>query len=192
MAADLTTAEPFDMLHQPRGPYRLTPAEFEALDVPAIQRDRRAAIREVAAAMFAANLEGTGYEKITAEHELGEPIIHMTPGVYVREFHMAAGLRVVGMRHRQEHINVVSCGRATVMTEQGKQEVTGPCQFISPAGTQRFLWVHEDMIWTTIHRTDKTTPEEAFEDLFIDETPLIQGRVLELKEKLACRVYGLE
>lgn len=181
MSAALTAAEPFDMLHQPRGPHRLTAQEFEAMDVPAIYRQRRQAIRELAAALFAIDLEGTDLEKITRDHALAEPVIRMTPGIYSREFHMAAGARIIGMRHTQQHINIVSRGRATVMTEHGRQEIEAPCQFISPAGTQRFLHVHEDMIWTTIHRTDKTTPEEAFDDLFIDETPLIAGRILELK-----------
>ena len=162
-------------------PYRLTPEEFEALPVTALQRERRAAIREVAAKMFAANLDDTGLVKVTQGHPLAEAILHFSRGICVRELHMAAGTRVVGMRHRQEHINTISKGRATVMTEHGKEEISAPATFISPAGTQRFVWVHEDMVWTTVHRTDKTTKDEAFADIFIDETELIADRINELE-----------
>lgn len=181
MSTDLSASEPFDMLNQARGPFRLTPDEFEAAPAPPIQIERRDAIRELAAALFAANLEGTGLERITQGHPLAVTRNHFSGGIYTRELHMSAGLRVVGMRHRQEHINIVSKGRATVMTEHGMQEIVGPCSFVSPAGTQRFLSVHEDMVWTTIHRTDKTDPDEAFADVFIDETPLISWRIEALK-----------
>lgn len=159
----------FDMLNQPRRPYRLTRAEFEAMPVPALQRDRRAAIRQVEAALFAADFTGTGYERITEEHELAQPTNLTTRGIYTRIMRMNAGLRVVGKRHAQEHINIVSCGRATVMTEEGMQEIVGPCEFVSPAGTKRFLWVHEYMVWTTIHRTDKTDMGEIESELIIAE-----------------------
>jgi ribosomal protein L37E len=157
------------MLNQPRGPYRLTAAEFEAMPVPALQRDRREAIEKLQAALFAANFDGTGFEPITHEHEVAQPLNLTTPGVYTRILRMKAGLRVVGKRHAQEHINIVSCGRATVMTEEGMAEIVGPCEFISSAGTKRFVWVHEDMVWTTIHRTDETDMHKVEASLIIPE-----------------------
>ncbi len=162
-------AEPFDMLNQPRGPYRLTAAEFEAMPVPTIQIERREAIRQLEAALWSADFSGTGYERITPEHEIAQPGNFITPGVYVRVLRMKAGLRVVGKRHAQEHISIISCGRATVMTEEGKQEIAGPCEFVSPAGTKRFVWVHEDMVWTTIHRTDEVDMAKIEADLIIAE-----------------------
>lgn len=171
MSTDLNPCEPFDMLAQPRGPYRLTPAEFEALPVSAQQAERRQAIRDLEAALWAADLSGTGQERITPEHEVAQAGHFLSPGIYVRVLRMPAGLRVVGKRHAQEHISIVSCGRATVMTEEGRQEIVGPCEFISPAGTKRFVWVHEDMVWSTIHRTDKTDIHEVEADLIMTEDP---------------------
>jgi hypothetical protein len=51
---------------------------------------------------------------------------------------------------------------------------------VSPAGTQRVVIVHEDMVWTTIHRTDKTDKDEAFADLFMDESHVIADRVAQI------------
>jgi hypothetical protein len=168
MRTDLSPSEPFDMLNQPRGPYRLTKAEFEALPVPAAQLERRAAIRQLEEKLWTADLP-TGYERITPEHAVAQPGNLVTPGVYVRVLRMKAGLRVVGKRHAQEHISIISQGRATVMTEEGRQELVAPCEFVSPAGTKRFVWVHEDMVWTTIHRTDKTDMAGIEAELIIAE-----------------------
>ena len=162
-------------------PYRLTAEEFEALPVPAIYRERREAIREMAAALFAVNADGLGVEKVTQAHPMARVREHFSRGIYTRTIVLPVGLRVIGMRHRQESINVVSCGNCTLMTEFGREMIEGPCEFVSPAGTQRFIWVHEAMVWTTIHRTDKTTSEEAFADIFIDETPMLAGRIQRLR-----------
>lgn len=158
-------------------PYRLTPEQFEALPATDLELVRRQSIRSLAAAMFSANLEGTGLEKITQGHAKAEAELHFTPGIYMRELHMAAGLRVVGMRHRQEHISIIASGRATVFTESGQAEVFAPMVFKSPAGTQRVVVVHEDMVWITVHRCDETDPAKAFEHVFIDETALIADQI---------------
>lgn len=165
----------------PPAPYRLTSAEFEAIPVPAIQLERRNAIRDLAAALFAANLDGTGLEKIKQGDPLAEPIHHVSKGMRARELHLAAGTRVVGMRHHQEHINVISKGRATVMTEHGREEVSAGDHFISPAGTQRVVIVHEDMIWTTFHRCDEEDNAKALAFIFMDETPLIADKIKKLE-----------
>lgn len=172
MPADLTPAEPFDMLNQARGPYRLTPAEFTAASVPALQAERRDAIRHFEAALWAADFSGTGHEKVTPDHRAAQADHIITPGIYVRVLRMKAGVKVVGKRHAQEHVSVISCGRATVMTEQGQQEIEGPCEFVSPAGTKRVVIVHEDMVWTTVHRTDKTNLADIEAELIMQEEPL--------------------
>lgn len=171
MSTDLSQPEAFDMLNQPRGPYRLTVEEFEAMPVAAAQLDRREAIRALEDKLWSVDLTGSGHERITPEHAVAQPGNLMTPGIYVRVLRMPAGLRVVGKRHAQEHISIVSQGRATVMTEEGRQEIVAPCEFISPAGTKRFVWVHEDMVWSTIHRTDKTDIAEIEADLIMAEDP---------------------
>jgi hypothetical protein len=172
MSTDLNPAEQFNMLAQPRGPYRLSPVEFLAMPVSALQMERRISIKRLEESLWTVDLAGTGYERITPEHEIAQPGHFLTPGIYVRVLRMRAGLRVVGKRHAQEHVSIISCGRATVITEEGLQVIAGPCEFVSPAGTKRVVHVHEDMVWTTIHRTDKTDLAEIEAELILPELEL--------------------
>lgn len=85
------------------------------------------------------------------------PVTHrFLDGIYVREVFMPRGAIVVGKIHKQEHIAIISKGRATVLTEDGLKEIQAPYTFKSPPGVRRALVIHEDMVWTTIHRTEET------------------------------------
>ena len=81
---------------------------------------------------------------------------HFAPGQYLREIKVAAGQVVIGKIHIHAHGNIVSQGRCTVFTEDGLREVKAPLTFISQPGTKRAVLVHEELIWTTCHATDKT------------------------------------
>lgn len=90
------------------------------------------------------------------------PLKHtFADGIYVREMSIPAGHMIVGKIHRHDHLNFISKGRVTVITEQGGvEELTGPCTMISPAGVKRLLFTHEDTVWTVAHVTDKTDLDE--------------------------------
>lgn len=81
------------------------------------------------------------------------PLKHIfTEGVYVRQIDIPAGQLVIGKIHRHEHLNFISKGSVTVVTESGGVEhLEAPCTMISPAGTKRVLITHEDTLWTTVH-----------------------------------------
>jgi hypothetical protein len=42
----------------------------------------------------------------------------------------------------------------------GKQHLTGPVTFVSPAGAKRVFYVEEDTILTTVHLTKETEEED--------------------------------
>ncbi len=81
------------------------------------------------------------------------PLKHtFTTGVYMREIFIPAGSCVVGKIHRHAHVNFISSGHVTVVTEHGgTEELHGPCTMVSKAGTKRALYAHTDTVWTTIH-----------------------------------------
>jgi len=81
------------------------------------------------------------------------PLKHsFVDGIYVREIFMPAGTVCVGKIHRHAHPNFLMKGRVTVVTEEGGiEELQAPLSMISPAGTQRAVYVHEDCIWITVH-----------------------------------------
>ena len=88
-------------------------------------------------------------------------------GVYCREMHIPAGHVVVGKIHKHEHINFISKGRVTVITELGGiEEHTAPCTLVSPAGVKRLLITHEDTIWSVVHVTQERDLKKI-EDLVI-------------------------
>ncbi|NRA79354.1 MAG: hypothetical protein HRU18_14190 [Pseudoalteromonas sp.] len=108
--------------------------------------------------------------------ELGElmaqdcPVTHrFTPGCYLREILMPKGTRIIGKIHATEHFNILLTGRVTVLTAEGVEEITAPHTFISKAGVQKVVYIHEDCIWQTVHVTDKTDLEEIEKEVICED-----------------------
>jgi len=165
-------AEPpaFDMVHQPPAPYRLTLEERDAAPVSVGQAELRAKIRALELIMKSPDfdLAGLGLERLDGEDPM--MLTHrFTRGIYVREFKMKAGSIIVSKLHAQEHICIISAGKAVVTTESGTQVIEAPCTFVSPAGSKRVLLIVEDMVWSTVHRSDETEVERLESELIIPE-----------------------
>jgi hypothetical protein len=107
---------------------------------------------------FAESLLQYPQEELPVQHDFLD-------GVYMRTVFMKAGLIVVGKIHKQEHVALFSKGRATVLTEHGVNEIKATFIFKSPPGARRALVIHEDMVWTTVHRSDHTDLEQLEEQL---------------------------
>lgn len=90
---------------------------------------------------------------------------HFSKGIYAREIRIPKGTLLTGMLHKDEHLNIVSSGDMTVVTEKGVQRILGPCTMASLPGSKKFGFAHEDTIWTTIHATDETDIEKLEADL---------------------------
>lgn len=111
------------------------------------------------------------------------PVNHeFLDGVYMRTVFMKAGLIVVGKIHKQEHVAIISQGDAWVMTEDGLIRVTAPYTIKSKPGARRALYILEDMVWTTVHRSDETDLEKLEEQLIAKDfnDPLL----VEFEQKL--------
>jgi hypothetical protein len=97
-------------------------------------------------------------EELPVQHEFLD-------GVYMRTVFMKADTIIIGKIHKQEHVAIISKGSATVLTEHGVVEIKAPFIFKSPPGSRRALRIHEDMVWTTVHRSDHTDLEQLEEQL---------------------------
>jgi len=88
------------------------------------------------------------------------PLTHtFAPGSYARGIQLPAGALVVGKIHRHAHVNIVSRGLVTVVTEFGRMQIDArqqPVIFTSKPGTKRALYVHEETWWTTVHVVEST------------------------------------
>lgn len=80
-------------------------------------------------------------------------------GLYAREILIPKGTVLTGKIHKYEQINILSKGDISVLTEEGIKRVKAPFTIVSPAGTKRIAYAHEDTVWTTIHATDDTDLE---------------------------------
>lgn len=100
------------------------------------------------------------------------PVVHhFAPGVYVRELTMPAGLIILGKVHKTRHLNLITQGRVSFTAGEGPvHHVTAPYTFVSEAGIQKMLYVHETTTWLTVHPTEET-------DLGKLEAELIQPHV---------------
>lgn len=105
-----------------------------------------------------------------AIHNYAGPVKEdLTNGIYTREITIPAGILLVGAIHRDAHPNYILSGDVSVVTEQnGVERLTGPCSMISPAGTKRVVFTHEETVWVTVHRTDAETCEEASKKVIVD------------------------
>jgi|JI9StandDraft_1071089.scaffolds.fasta_scaffold170722_2 hypothetical protein len=141
-------------------------ASFEAsVSLPISREQFRSSIMEVQGEML-------------AQPQIECPVTHhFAPGAYGREILLPKGSLVVGKIHKHSHINVISKGRVSVITETGRKELSAPCTFVSDVGTKRAVYAHEDTVWTTIHVSNETDLEKLEDDIIAksyDELSLLE------------------
>jgi hypothetical protein len=86
-------------------------------------------------------------------------------GVYTRALFVKKGTLVLGKIHLKECTNILAMGDCTVLTETGCERVKAGFIGISPKGTQKLVYIHEDTIFVNVFLTNKTTVEEAEEEI---------------------------
>lgn len=101
------------------------------------------------------------------------PLQHtFAPGAYARTIAIPAGTGIIGKIHKHAHLNIVSRGRVTVVTEFGRETIDAsvvPVVFTSEAGAKRALACHTDVVWTTIHLTDSKNLADIERDIIAQD-----------------------
>lgn len=121
-----------------------------------------------------ANLRDKVLELEACMFEMPEKQIHIEPrhyfadGLYAREITIPAGTCLVGKIHLFEHINIISKGEISVMTEEGIKRIKAPATIISKPGIKRVGFAHEETVWTTIHACNEKEAEAAEKALVVD------------------------
>ena len=114
-------------------------------------------------------------------HSFGE-------GVYVREIFNPATSLIVTKVHKYAHPFFLLKGSMSIRTQDGEVfKIKAPHYGITPAGTQRIIYVHEDAIFVTVHpNPDNTRDIEKLEERLVandfDELQLTTEQFKELKE----------
>lgn len=117
------------------------------------------------------------------------PVTHrFTNGCYLREIFMPKGTRIIGKIHATEHFNILLTGSVTVITAEGSEDIVAPHTFISKAGVQKIVVIHEDCIWQTVHVTDKTDLGEIEKEVIVEDYSdlLTDGLISSGKGVLLC------
>ena len=102
-----------------------------------------------------------------AEHFTGH---YFADGMYGRALLIPAGTCLTGKMHRHRHLNFLMQGTIRVWTEQGMKDLEAPQIIVSEPGTKRVGYAYTDVIWVTVHATDKTDLAEIEAEVIIPET----------------------
>lgn len=97
-----------------------------------------------------------------------EPVHYFAPGLYAREITIPKGAVLTGKIHLFGHINIISKGDISVLTEQGVKRIKAPATIVSEPGIKRVGFAHEETVWTTVHACTEQDAESAEKALVVD------------------------
>ena len=101
-------------------------------------------------------LTGEALEKLN-------PLKHsFADGCYIREIFNPKGELLVTKIHKVTHPFFLMKGDMTILMEDGIKRIKAPHYGITPAGTKRIIYCHEDCVFVTVHAT-KLTDIKAIE-----------------------------
>ena len=102
-------------------------------------------------------LTGEAFEKLN-------PLKHsFADGCYIREIFNPKGELLVTKIHKVTHPFFLMKGDMTILMEDGIKRIRAPHYGITPAGTKRIIYCHEDCVFVTVHAT-KLTDIKAIEE----------------------------
>jgi hypothetical protein len=113
---------------------------------------------------------------------------HFSKGVYAREIFIPKGTLLTGKIHKTEHMNIISQGDISVLTENGPKRVKAPHTMVSPPGTKRAGYAHEDTVWTTIHANvdDVKDLDQLEAVLIVPDFESLDSNVIDAQEVKPC------
>ncbi len=108
---------------------------------------------------------------------------HIKDGLYTREIFMPKGSLVVSFIHKQNHPSFFMEGEMSVLLDTGEVvRLKAPMVVQTDIGTQRVAYMHEDVVWVCVYKTDKETIEEAEKEVYtLDYMELPEAVVLKQK-----------
>lgn len=112
------------------------------------------------------------------------PRHYFAEGLYAREITIPADTLLVGKIHKHEHLNIISQGDISVLTEDGVKRIRAPFTMVCRPGTKRVGWTHTPTVWTTVHARPKDEQDlERLEEALIakdySEVPDLESRAPE-------------
>jgi len=107
---------------------------------------------------------------------------HIKDGLYTREIFMPKGSLVVSYIHKQNHPSFFMKGEMSVVLDTGEiKRIKAPLTIQTEVGTQRVAYMHEDVTWVCVYKTDKTTVEEAEKEIYTQDFKELPDSVINIK-----------
>ena len=126
-------------------------SQIPTRDARAIVTGLEAKIRELPDAM--------GPECFPLEHSFAH-------GLYVRQVFVPKGVLIISKIHRFSHAAFLLQGEISIFGTEGiTRRLKAPTSIITPAGTKRAVYHHEDTVFATVHATVKTDLAEIEEEI---------------------------
>lgn len=125
---------------------------------------------------------------MTEHHIVITPVHYFAHGLYAREILIPKGCVLTGKIHLYEHLNIISKGDISVMTDDGIKRIQAPATIISKPGIKRVGWAHEDTVWTTIHACSETDAEKIEDALVVDTFDEFEARTKALEGTPSCHL----
>ncbi len=85
--------------------------------------------------------------QLTTEH-------FFSPGIYTRILHIPKGCLLTGKIHKEPILNIMIKGEISVLLGGEIVRIKAPFICVSPAGSKKIGYAHEDTIWVGCHGTD--------------------------------------
>jgi hypothetical protein len=89
-------------------------------------------------------------------------------GCYIREIFVPAGQFFTTEIHKKDHPFFLLKGKLSMVSEHGVLNIEAPYHGITKKGTKRLVQIHEDVVFITVHATDKTKLEEVRKDVLAE------------------------
>lgn len=87
--------------------------------------------------------------------------MHHAHKVAARQIIVPKGTELSGAIHKFTNLNVMGYGDMSFLMEDGAtKRLTGYNLIVSPPGTKRIAYAHEDTLWITFFGTDETDADE--------------------------------
>lgn len=88
--------------------------------------------------------------KLAPQQKL-EVFHYFSPGIYMRELRIPAGIITTGKIHKYPCLNILAKGSRATLVDGQMEVVNAPHIQLSPAGMKRVSYTLESAVWITVH-----------------------------------------
>lgn len=101
-------------------------------------------------------------------------------GMYIREISVPKGYLVITKIHKFSHPCFILEGDCSVLSEEGIKRIKAPYYMITPAGTKRVVYVHENTVWVTCHNTKEVDLEKIEEEIIVKSFDDLSNNIIDI------------